>query len=108
MAVAPSVRISEPLKLEAANYASSIGISLSALVAVALRDYLDSRQRGGELVELPAPPRVPPANSKTADVATAPVPAAPALGGRLVPKVGRNQACPCGSRKPYKHCHGKS
>jgi hypothetical protein len=22
------------------------------------------------------------------------------------PKVGRNQACPCGSGKKYKHCHG--
>lgn len=28
-----------------------------------------------------------------------------ALGG--VPKVGRNDACPCGSGKKYKHCHGK-
>ena len=23
------------------------------------------------------------------------------------PKVGRNQPCPCGSGKKYKHCHGK-
>jgi len=22
-------------------------------------------------------------------------------------KVGRNEACPCGSGKKYKHCHGK-
>ncbi len=22
-------------------------------------------------------------------------------------KIGRNQACPCGSGKKYKHCHGK-
>ena len=26
---------------------------------------------------------------------------------RTVPKVGRNEACPCGSGKKYKHCHGK-
>lgn len=26
---------------------------------------------------------------------------------RQQPKVGRNQACPCGSGKKYKHCHGK-
>ncbi len=25
---------------------------------------------------------------------------------RTVPKVGRNDACPCGSGKKYKHCHG--
>jgi SEC-C motif-containing protein len=25
----------------------------------------------------------------------------------IVPKVGRNQPCPCGSRKKYKNCHGR-
>ncbi|MDQ3510619.1 MAG: SEC-C metal-binding domain-containing protein, partial [Pseudomonadota bacterium] len=24
-----------------------------------------------------------------------------------MPKVGRNEACPCGSGKKYKHCHGQ-
>jgi len=24
-----------------------------------------------------------------------------------MPKVGRNDPCPCGSGKKYKHCHGK-
>ncbi len=33
--------------------------------------------------------------------ATAPQPA------QAAPKVGRNDACPCGSGKKYKHCHGK-
>ncbi len=26
---------------------------------------------------------------------------------RQMPKVGRNDACPCGSGRKYKHCHGK-
>jgi preprotein translocase subunit SecA len=26
---------------------------------------------------------------------------------RETPKVGRNDPCPCGSGKKYKHCHGK-
>ena len=26
---------------------------------------------------------------------------------QAVPKVGRNEPCPCGSGKKYKHCHGK-
>jgi preprotein translocase subunit SecA len=26
---------------------------------------------------------------------------------RKQPKVGRNQPCPCGSGKKYKHCHGR-
>jgi preprotein translocase subunit SecA len=32
--------------------------------------------------------------------------AAPAPFVRQVPKVGRNEMCPCGSGKKYKHCHG--
>ncbi|KAB2873376.1 MAG: preprotein translocase subunit SecA [Burkholderiaceae bacterium] len=40
--------------------------------------------------------------SEEADVATA-VAAAIAQ----VPKVGRNEPCPCGSGKKYKHCHGR-
>jgi preprotein translocase subunit SecA len=27
--------------------------------------------------------------------------------GSDVPRVGRNEACPCGSGKKYKHCHGQ-
>ena len=26
---------------------------------------------------------------------------------RALPKVGRNDPCPCGCGKKYKHCHGK-
>ncbi|HMV71812.1 MAG TPA: SEC-C metal-binding domain-containing protein [Pseudomonadales bacterium] len=26
---------------------------------------------------------------------------------RETPKVGRNEPCPCGSGKKYKHCHGQ-
>jgi uncharacterized protein YecA (UPF0149 family) len=26
---------------------------------------------------------------------------------RAGPKVGRNDPCPCGSGKKYKHCHGR-
>lgn len=41
--------------------------------------------------------------------------AAEAAGGRRkietvkrdTPKVGRNDPCPCGSGKKYKHCHGR-
>lgn len=30
----------------------------------------------------------------------------PAAAGQAVPRVGRNDPCPCGSGKKYKHCHG--
>ena len=27
---------------------------------------------------------------------------------KIIPKkIGRNEPCPCGSKKKYKHCHGK-
>ncbi|MBE7417980.1 MAG: preprotein translocase subunit SecA [Ideonella sp.] len=38
--------------------------------------------------------------SEEGDVATA-------TAMRAAPKVGRNDPCPCGSGKKYKHCHGK-
>lgn len=50
-----------------------------------------------------------------ASVATAPAPEAPAerevelpkvTVRRELPKVGRNDPCPCGSGKKFKHCHG--
>jgi len=46
-----------------------------------------------------APARGPVAQPESAEPATPFV--------REVPKVGRNEVCPCGSGKKYKHCHGK-
>jgi preprotein translocase subunit SecA len=42
------------------------------------------------------------ANGEETEVAVAPRPVV-----RKQPKVGRNQPCPCGSGKKYKHCHGR-
>ena len=33
--------------------------------------------------------------------------ASSAAAAAALPRVGRNEACPCGSGKKYKHCHGK-
>jgi preprotein translocase subunit SecA len=40
------------------------------------------------------------------EVEPRPAAAAPMPFVRAVPKVGRNEMCPCGSGKKYKHCHG--
>ena len=40
-------------------------------------------------------------------LASAETPAGPAPARNALPKVGRNDPCPCGSGKKYKHCHGK-
>ena len=39
--------------------------------------------------------------------ADAETPAAPQTFVRQGQKVGRNDPCPCGSGKKYKHCHGR-
>jgi len=39
--------------------------------------------------------------------AVEPMPAKPATMVRELPKVGRNDPCPCGSGKKFKHCHGQ-
>ncbi|MAB97463.1 MAG: preprotein translocase subunit SecA, partial [Pseudomonadaceae bacterium] len=43
----------------------------------------------------------PQAEAEEAEVAVAVAPA------RTEQKIGRNEACPCGSGKKYKHCHGQ-
>ncbi len=39
--------------------------------------------------------------------ASRPTAAAAAVAAGAVPRVGRNDPCPCGSGKKYKHCHGQ-
>jgi preprotein translocase subunit SecA len=51
-----------------------------------------------------AAPGVPP-GARPAPVASAAPSAVPFV--RNLPKVGRNEPCPCGSGKKYKHCHGR-
>ncbi|MCY1359487.1 Protein translocase subunit SecA [compost metagenome] len=43
----------------------------------------------------------PEAMAEEGDVAVAAAPV------RTEPKIGRNEPCPCGSGKKYKHCHGQ-
>lgn len=98
---AVNLRLSPDLKSDAAAYAKSLGISLNALVAVAVRDYLDARSpidqdNSRSPVTLPEPPvRPSPAVRQPPPAAAAPV-----------PKAGRNDPCPCGSGRKYKVCHG--
>src|SRR5580700_7911194 len=54
MVRATILRIPDGLKAEAGDYAKTLGLSLNALCAVALRDYLDARRK-----PLTAPPVLP-------------------------------------------------
>ncbi|WP_297300313.1 SEC-C metal-binding domain-containing protein, partial [uncultured Methylovirgula sp.] len=49
------------------------------------------------------PPAQDPALQAQRGAAPGRVPGDPSTWG----KVGRNEACPCGSGKKYKHCHGQ-
>jgi hypothetical protein len=104
-----SLRLPPAFAAEASAYADSLGVSLNALCAVALREYLDR-------------PKHAPAEAATAAVApgrgASPQGMAPAgsAGGpsdpppslrSVVPKVAKGQPCPCGSGKPYGKCHGR-
>jgi preprotein translocase subunit SecA len=49
----------------------------------------------------------PPADANGGDVAIAEAATKKRPVSRAMPKVGRNDPCPCGSGKKFKHCHGK-
>jgi preprotein translocase subunit SecA len=59
----------------------------------------------GAVVEEPAGPEAGSSLEVAPPRAPAPGPAAMPF-VRQVPKVGRNEMCPCGSGKKYTHCHG--
>ena len=85
--MATTARFPDDLKAEADAYAQRLGVSLNALLAVALRDYLDARKPGTQSARV-APP------------------AAPA-GAFKAPKSPR-APCPCGGGSQWRHCHGRT
>ncbi len=108
-----TVRLPELLKVEAETFAASLGISLNALMAVALRDYLDGRTAS----RLPAPgagshtPAIP---SPVTEVPPPPAPVAAPAAKTFTPPKSRNAPCPCGARNMdghalrWKQCHGRA
>ena len=104
---APSIRLADGLKSEASAYARSLGVSLNALVAIAVRDYLDARKS-----KEPTPPAA--ASPAVAGVSARVAKAEPLSSTQksdsawrvAAAKLGRNMPCPCGSGKKVKQCHG--
>lgn len=100
----PNVRLVDGLKIEAATYAANLGISLNALVAVAVREYLAARiavpAAGTSQVQAPCP--VPPPSSSPPRISHASM--ARMVHPSVPSKVGRNNPCPCGSGKKAKVC----
>lgn len=108
-----TLRLPDDLQAEAVAYAGRLGISLNALCAVALRDYLDARLAAASLQ--PGAAALPPtrlSGTKALEVlgaatSTATRTQAESKVPSRVPKVGANEPCPCGSGEKYKRCHGK-
>ena len=50
---------------------------------------------------------IPPSELPLSKPSAAPKPSPGASSGTVQRKVGRNEPCPCGSGKKYKHCHGR-
>jgi hypothetical protein len=105
MSPATSLRLPAPLKAEAISYAEALGVSLNALCAVALRDYLDSRKA---IKSKSMPPAAAASMGEATKGGQTALRAAPAArSGAVLPRVGPNAPCPCGSGQKYKRCHGK-
>ena len=64
---------------------------------------MESRGEGIANVTYSSPTETGEVETRRADVARE-VPVLPS--GEEIPRVGRNELCPCGSGKKYKHCHG--
>lgn len=67
--IAVTLRLPENLKAEADAYAESLGLSLNALLAVSLREYLDRRRPPGSPVVPPSPALPPPGQAVTSSPA---------------------------------------
>ncbi|MBK9469375.1 MAG: preprotein translocase subunit SecA [Gammaproteobacteria bacterium] len=96
----------ENVKYEVVRFLSKVQVRSEDEVEALERQQREAQEReaqGARYVHAEAPELVPgeePAG-ETAQVA------APAPFVRDMPKVGRNEPCPCGSGKKYKQCHGQ-
>ena len=91
-----NLRLPVELREDAAHVAAAMGVSLNTFIVHAVQNW--ATYQGGRLRQ-----RRMPIYPSTMEEAVAPVAAA----SRVVPKVGANQPCPCGSGEKYKRCHGK-
>jgi len=111
MASGMTVRLPENLKTEASAYAERAGVSLNALIGIALTYYLDhakpdSTSRVETAHQAEQPPSPPETQPPAPESAPSKREARPQPVKRDTPKVGRNDPCPCGSGRKYKVCCG--
>lgn len=110
--MAMTLRLPEALKLEAQAYAATLGLSINALVALALREYLDAprrtRRSAAPLAPSGADRYAGPEPART----QAPTFAPPPPSRTFKRPQNRADPCPCGATNAngdpiqWKHCHG--
>lgn len=98
--MATNVRFPEALHAQAQAYARELGISLNALLAVALREYLDRRGP----VEVQARPVE--VQARPLESGSGPGSGSGEDGARFYPG-NRRGRCGCGSGQQWRHCHGR-
>lgn len=100
--MAMTLRLHPDLQKEGSAYAVGAGVSLNALLSLALRDYLDARRA--------TPKSASRSQSAPIELAVTSLPqaisAAPVAAFK--PPKSRADPCPCGSRLKFKQCHGKT
>lgn len=117
-----TARLAESVESQAKAYAAHVGLSLNALLTVALREYLDARMPA-PAGSIRSPRREPPAvvvpvGRSRSVVVGVPMPAPSPVGvdaqkPAFKPPASRSDPCPCGAadlngyRLKWKHCHGK-
>jgi preprotein translocase subunit SecA len=97
----------DQIKFDTVTMLSKIQIRSQAEIE---REELERQQRLARALQMQHAEAISPIGSTPAEnpvpMPPPPPPAAPPPFVRQVPKVGRNELCPCGSGKKYKHCHG--
>jgi hypothetical protein len=98
-----TVRMSDDLRDRAAVFAKGVGITVNALMVVALNDYLALRSNQGRFRVAPTERDVGTESPKLGEArgdGNNPCP-------ERFPGTSRNAPCPCGSGKKYKRCCGQ-
>lgn len=113
--MAMTLRLPSELKAEADALAARLGISVNALVAVALRDYLDGRRTARPFEPAVEPPAAPEVKRRELEALQDLLAAPDALPrSRFTPPKRPTDPCPCGSvdfnghAMTWEHCHGRS
>ena len=103
-----NLRLPPDLYEQAQAEAAAQHVSLNTYILQAVANYLPYTSAGRErrTSRLPAPAVPSRVQATSGHGGAENVPAQPPRSLRPVPKVAANQPCPCGSRKPYKRCHG--